>query len=119
MSDMLTTPALGRLERFLDVSVFRYSLISSNLANIDTPGYRTQDVNFLNELRRASGGLEYASYQPAVRRVQGLLERPDGNNVSLERESLLLAQTQLAFNAGVQLLRAEFRRLSIAINEGK
>jgi flagellar basal-body rod protein FlgB len=119
MSDLMSTPALGRLERFLDVSVFRHSLISSNLANIDTPGYRTRDVNFLSELRRAGSGLEYASYQPAARPVQGLLERPDGNNVSLERESLVLARTQLAFNTGVQLLRAEFRRLSLAINEGK
>jgi flagellar basal-body rod protein FlgB len=53
-----------------------------------------------------------------ARVVQGLLERPDGNNVSLDRETLLLARTQLGFNTAVQLLRAEFRRLSQAINEG-
>jgi flagellar basal-body rod protein FlgB len=47
------------------------------------------------------------------------MERPDGNNVSLERESLLLAQTQLQFRAGVRLLRAEFRLLLTAINEGR
>jgi flagellar basal-body rod protein FlgB len=119
MSDFLTNPSLSQLERFLDVSVFRHSLISSNLANIDTPGYRTRDLNFLSELRRADTGLEYASYQPVSRPVEGLLERPDGNNVSLERESLLLARTQLGFNMGVQLLRAQFQRLSLAINEGK
>src|SRR5579883_2655405 len=47
MSDsaFLATPALARLERYLDVSVFRHSLISSNLANIDTPGYRTRDLD--------------------------------------------------------------------------
>lgn len=121
MSDfaLIGTPALAKLERFLDVSVFRHSLISSNLANIDTPGYRTRDIDFAGELRRASGGMEYASSAPMARPVEGLLERPDGNNVSLERESLLLARTQLGFNEGVQLLRAEFRRLSLAINEGK
>lgn len=116
---LLGTPAMERLERYLDVSVFRHSLVSSNLANIDTPGYRTRDVDFAAELRRATGGLQYASLQPMARPVEGLLERPDGNNVSLERESLLLARTQLGFNTGVQLLRAEFRRLSLAINEGK
>jgi flagellar basal-body rod protein FlgB len=121
MSDsaFLATPALARLERYLDVSVLRHSLISSNLANIDTPGYRTRDLDFEGELRRAQGDLQYALHTPMARPVLGLLERPDGNNVSLERESLLLARTQLGFNAGVQLLRAEFRRLSLAINEGK
>lgn len=113
-------PALSRLERYLDVSVQRHSLISSNLANIDTPGYRTLDIDFDAELRRAAGPeLQYALHPPMARPVLGLLERPDGNNVSLERESLLLARTQLGFNTGVQLLRAEFRRLSLAINEGK
>jgi len=47
-----------------------------------------------------------------------LLERPDGNNVSVERESLLLAQNQLRFQVAVQFLKAEFHRLSSAINGG-
>jgi flagellar basal-body rod protein FlgB len=118
-SSLIGTPSLAQLERFLDVSVFRHSLISSNLANIDTPGYRTRDVDFATELHRASGEIQLADFTPASRPVQGLMERPDGNNVSLERESLLLARTQLGFNAGVQLVRAEFKRLSLAINEGK
>jgi len=46
------------------------------------------------------------------------MERPDGNNVSLERESLLLADTQLRFNLGVQLLRDKFKNLLSAIHEG-
>ena len=48
MSDfsLIGTPVLARLERYLDLSVFRHGLISSNLANIDTPGYRTRDVIF-------------------------------------------------------------------------
>ena len=46
------------LGRFLDLTVFRQALITSNLANIDTPGYRTRDVNFRQELERAAGGCE-------------------------------------------------------------
>jgi flagellar basal-body rod protein FlgB len=46
------------------------------------------------------------------------MERPDGNNVSLERESLLLADTQLRFSTGVQLLRDKFKMLLSAIHEG-
>jgi len=117
---MIDTPLLEALGRFLDVNAYRHTLIASNLANVDTPGYRTRDVDFGAELRRAgAAGMEYAIFQPAARQVQGLIERPDGNNVSLERESLLLAETQLRFREGVELIRAEFRRLASAINEGK
>jgi len=117
---MIETPMLQSLERLLDVSVFRHSLLASNLANIDTPGYRTRDINFQAALRQTGAGpFEYDEFTPVARPVQGLVERPDGNNVSLERESLLLAQNQLQFNAGIQLIKVEFRRLSIAINEGR
>ena len=116
---MIDTPATQALGRFLDVNVFRHSLITSNLANIDTPGFRTRDIDFQRELARASGEFEYASFTPMARPVQGLIERPDGNNVSMEREGLLLAETQLRFQTAVQLLRVEFHRLASAINEGK
>jgi flagellar basal-body rod protein FlgB len=123
---MIDTPMTEALGRFLDVDVARVKLITSNLANIDTPGFRTRDLDFRAELARASaqavdnegGSLLYASYTPVVRRVRGLLERPDGNNVSVERESLLLAETQMKFNLGVQLLKDEFHTVSQAINSG-
>ena len=116
---MIDTPMMRVLGQYLDINSFRHTLIASNMANIDTPGYRTRDVNFAAELRRVNGEMEYAEFGPVVRSVQGLLERPDGNNVSLEREGLLLAETQLRYRMGVELLRSEFRRLSVAINEGK
>ena len=117
-SSFLSTPLMPTLERFLDASVLRQGVISSNLANIDTPGYRTRDINFQALLERADGPWAEANFTPTTRPVLGLTERPDGNNVSLERETLLLARTQLGFNAGIQLIRAEFHRLSMAINEG-
>jgi flagellar basal-body rod protein FlgB len=129
---MIDTPMMGALSRFLDVDVARLKLITSNLANIDTPGYRTRDLDFHAELARAgaeetrqeSGNLVYASYPPAsytpiVRRLRGLIERPDGNNVSVERESLLLADTQMKYSLGVQLLKDEFHGISQAINSGE
>jgi flagellar basal-body rod protein FlgB len=125
---MIDSPMIERLSRFLDVDVARHRLITSNLANIDTPGYRTRDLDFRGELARAGaqvagnedGNLSYASYSytPVARPVRGLLERPDGNNVSVERESLLLAETQMKFNLGVQLLRGEFHEISAAITSG-
>jgi len=105
--------------RALELVAFRHSLVASNLANIDTPGYRTRDIDFSRELRRALDGLELPGSAPRVTGVRGLIERPDGNNVSLEREGLMLAETQLRYRLGVQLLRVEFRRLLSAINEGR
>ncbi len=51
---MIDTDMTERLSQFLDVDVARYKLISSNLANIDTPGYRTRDLDFRAELRHAA-----------------------------------------------------------------
>jgi flagellar basal-body rod protein FlgB len=117
---MLETPQMAQIGRFLDVLAFRDQLIASNLANVDTPGYQTVDINLEQELERAPGSLQFASFSPApvVHEVRGLMERPDGNNVSVEREGLLLAETQLRYNVAIELLRAEFHRLSSAIEEG-
>ncbi|HEV2469756.1 MAG TPA: flagellar basal body rod protein FlgB [Candidatus Sulfotelmatobacter sp.] len=122
---MIETSMTDALGRFLDVDVARYKLISTNLANIDTPGYRTRDLDFHAELRRAAensdeNGAHFAiaSIGPVTREVRGLMERPDGNNVSVERESLLLAESQMKFNLGVQLLKDQFHTISLAINSG-
>jgi len=116
---MIDSPTIRALGRLLDVSVVRSQLITSNLANIDTPGYHARDINFRQELDRANGDsqLSYADFSPVVRQVEGLGSRPDGNN-GLEREGLLLAETQLRFQTGVQLLKAEFHRILSAIREG-
>ena len=116
---MMSTPLIQFLEHFLTVTSNRQSLVINNMANIDTPGYRTQDVDFRAELQRAVGGTEEATMSPVSQNVRGLLERPDGNNVSMDREGLLLAETQMQFRIGVQFIRSEFHRIVNAINEGK
>lgn len=116
MNDV-STPMMYLLEKFLDVTSQRHKLVVGNMANIDTPGYQTKDIDFRGELQRAVADGP-ASFTPVVRSVQGLLQRPDGNNVSLDREGLLLAETQMQFGLGVQLLRHEFQNLLSAINEG-
>jgi len=125
---MIDTPLMRGLERVLDVSAFRHQIIAANLANIDTPGYRTRDLRpFAREIERAMDGGESSltgqsltgqSFTPIAHEIRGLLERPDGNNVSVERESLLLAQNQLRFQVAVQFMKAEFHRMSLAITGG-
>ncbi|HUX65942.1 MAG TPA: flagellar basal body protein [Terriglobales bacterium] len=112
---LFDAPILNHLEGYLDVAAARQSLIASNMANIDTPGYRTQDLNFQTALSDAEAGLNPGAAQETV---PGLLQRPDGNNVNLDRESFLMAQTQLQYSTGIALLKEEFHRLSMAINGG-
>jgi len=123
---MIETPLMRGLERVLDQAAFRHQVLATNLANIDTPGYRTRDARtFAGEIVRAMAGDgpegapgESAFMSPAAYEIRGLSERPDGNNVSVERESLLLAQNQLRFEVAVAFLKSEFHRLSNAINGG-
>ena len=105
------------LERFLEVTTDREQTIAANMANVDTPGYHTKDVNFKQALMQA-GDNSAAQLTPVVSEVSGLMERPDGNNVNLDRESMLLAQSQLQFQMGTQMVKAQFHQLLSAINGG-
>lgn len=115
----LNTPQLMLLERYLDVSSMRQSLVSTNIANIDTPGYHTRDVDFRGELQRVINGDDTGVTSPFVVPVRGLIARPDGNNVSVDRESLLLAEVQLKFRIATTILHAQFAQLNLAIKEGQ
>ena len=105
------------IERYLDLAAKRQELIVSNMANVDTPGYHTRDLDFETELRRASDETNPAS-EPQVVEVEGLMQRPDGNNVNMDREGLLLAKTQLQFSIGAQMLKHQYQQLLDAIKEG-
>jgi flagellar basal-body rod protein FlgB len=116
---MQTTTALGdALGKYLDLTSQQMQLTASNMANVDTPGYKTEGIDFEQEfskqLSSSSGvpGLEgaHGSVQP----VGGLVSRPDGNNVSMDREGLQLAKTQLQFRLGEQLLKNEFSNVMSA-----
>jgi len=115
----LNSAPLALLERYLDVTTMRQTLISTNIANVDTPGYHTRDVDFRGELQRAMNGEDTSATSPFVLPVRGLIARPDGNNVSVDRESLLLAEVQLQFKAATALLRSQFAELGTAIREGQ
>src|ERR1700757_4718295 len=111
-------------ESYLRLAASRQQIISANMANIDTPGYHTRDIDFQHELSRAldtplmktGDGSGTVQLLPVVRQVPGLMERPDGNNVNLDREGLLLAETQLQYELGIQLIKTEFHQQLNAIN---
>ena len=115
----LNSAPLMLLERYLDVATMRQTLVTTNLANIDTPGYHARDVDFRGELARAMNGEDTSATSPFVFPVRGLLARPDGNNVSVDRESLLLAEVQLQFKSATAVMRAQFAQINTAIREGQ
>jgi flagellar basal-body rod protein FlgB len=106
------------LEGFLKVTNDRQQMIVSNMANIDTPGYHTKDIDFQSAMKQVINDGGAPQMEPASQELDGLPERPDGNNVNIDRESLLLSQTQLQYQIGVQLIKSEFHKLLTAIKEG-
>lgn len=119
---MTSVPVLSELERYLSLTNKRETVIAANMANIDTPGYHTQDFNFGQALQQAMASAPGAESSPAtsvrLRKVPGLLERPDGNNVDMDRESMLLSEVQLQSQLGTQLMKGRFHQLLTAINGG-
>lgn len=115
---------LANLESYLKLTTLREKVVTANMANVDTPGYRTRDINFSQEMNRAMNDAGYqsaggaAQLNPVAYTVGNLLERPDGNNVSLDREGTLLAEVQLQHQLGVQLIKHHFHSLLTAINGG-
>ena len=115
---MASPPSLDVLQGYLKVITDRQQMIVSNMANVDTPGYHTKDIDFQSAMRQVMNDGDDAQLQPASMELQGLPERPDGNNVNIDRESLMLSQTQLQFQLGVQLVKSEFHTLYTAIKDG-
>ena len=97
----------------MDLLSARQKLVASNVANADTPGYRTRDIDFQSEFLNAMGG------PPRISEVNDLPVKNDGNNVSLDREARLLAENALRFQVASQLMKSQLRAVRSAISEGK
>ena len=98
----------------MDLLSMRQKLVSSNIANADTPGYKTQDLNFQSDFQALLAGSS-----PQAVEVSGLPTRNDGNNVDLDREARLLAENAMRFNVASNLMRTQFQQIKNAIQEGK
>ncbi len=128
LSDSAIIAALGRQ---MTRAVARETIAASNLANLDTPGYRAQELDFDETLQRELGGaltvatteeghLPLASAAGAnARDASGLPTRRDGNNVQLDHELLSMSKAAGDFSAAQTALAAKFRLVRYAINEGR
>lgn len=148
----ITTPLANELANYLDLSALELKVTAQNMANVDTPGYRTVGFNFAEAMQQSVEQMEQrklaqesqiaatdgfggafaamdaadntatppaASDPVAFHQVGGLLERPDGNDVSVDREGLNMAKAQLQFNVGLTLLKQQYAIVMDAINVDK
>lgn len=95
-----------------------HSVLSQNIANVNTPGYKTQQMDFkelINQLdsRAAQQG---RVDEVSVQEVEGLAERVDGNNVDLEREVSQLKKNALAAQAYSHLMASRLETMRRAIS---
>jgi flagellar basal-body rod protein FlgB len=125
ISDDAIVAALGRQ---MTAAVAKQVVAASNLANVDTPGYRAKDVSFDDVFAQemAKGGLATTNPAhmtaagnelPPATEVEGLQARRDGNTVQIDRELLQMTKASTDFTAAQTALAAKFRLIRYAISE--
>ena len=116
------------LNKDLDGLWARQQAISDNIANFETPGYKTKSVSFEDQLKAALDGDGSDTRQKAMDAVDGVQPvmteaddetfRADGNGVDLEQQNVELARTELNYSTSLQMMSDNFARLKTAITGG-
>ncbi|MFV9509865.1 flagellar basal body rod protein FlgB [Tepidibacillus sp. LV47] len=130
--------SIQSLERAMDVSSLRQRLITSNIANIETPGYKTKDISFADILKQEQSNVnnfsfkgyrthpshfqitsQSNSYQHRIITDNRTSMLNNGNNVDIDFEMTKLAENNIWYNTLSQLINKEFSMLRLVINEGR
>ena len=132
---MLQTDAynyINVLDKALDASNLRETVITNNLANINTPGYKRREVDFESLLRQELDKIKWNSLDEKMNDVQlshlnagvhfdmhayGYDYRLDGNNVDVDVENTELASEQLRYQLISDSVTQEFSRLQKAMGK--
>lgn len=131
----LTMDIVGKA---LDGASLRQQIITNNMANIDTPGYKAMEVSFEEQLQEAIkdgrvgtrlrtshtrhmqiGNPADREYAPRVSALTGYKYRNDRNSVDIDREMARLAKNSIYYDAMARSMNNEFRLLRMAITEGR
>ena len=115
--DNLFDPQLTNLQRGLDRATQRHGLLVKNLANINTPGYHRQDMDFNIELEGAAKRFDLKRLDDGS--SDGGPLREDGNNVEMEREVTAIAETELRYQMLTDMTKRYFSGLRNVIREGR
>lgn len=120
------------LEKGLDASWMRSQVISNNIANVDTVGFKSSRVDFESEFQSALNSDGFALKKTRAKHFDisspsnvninvvknsNTSMRMDGNNVDIDYENAELAKNTIYYNTLVQQISSEFRRLNMAISE--
>ena len=118
-----------RFEKYLNLSSFRQKLIGGNIANVSTPGFKSQDINFQQEYERAtsggsrlSGAVTHASHIPLGSHEsrppeieQAKMSEGEMNSVDIDAQVSNLAQNELRYTIAARLLQLKFSGIKKAI----
>lgn len=134
MSDSGFDPVIGALNTSLNLRLVNQNVISSNIANADTPGYKAKKVEFESALRDALGvGSKLPPSESNSRHMVHRATEPvdpeiyddpngveslDGNTVDRAAEMARLAENQLLYDASAEMLKRKLGMLKYAITEG-
>jgi flagellar basal-body rod protein FlgB len=127
-------PTIGALNTALNLRLVNQNVISSNVANADTPGYHSQTMEFEGALRDALGvgnhlkAAETSSHHishhdtdsvdPEIYEDPNGVESLDGNTVDRANEMAKMAENQLLYDASAEMLKRKLGMLKYAITEG-
>ena len=134
-SEVLFSTTMVMLEKLLDFQSQRHNVLATNVAHVDTPGYKGYDLRFSDELKKAVGTkgtlpLKRTNQRhlplgsSKLKEVKGRLvpsndavNRLDGNTVDLDKEMAKLAENNLYYNSTAQILSKKIRSIKTAITE--
>lgn len=128
MQSFLSEGSMLIAQKSLDALWLRQKVISDNIANIDTPGYKSKTVAFEQTLITAVATLSQDEEQfcsaiekisPQIRSNNSTQMREDGNNVDIDAENIELTRVQLQYEYMARALSSELSRMKIAITEGR
>lgn len=122
---------ISTLEQGLDYSATKGKVISQNIANVDTPNYKTKNVSFkdvfsdaqssqVNSYRTDSRHMEFkgSDSQTGIHSSNNFRYRHDGNGVDMDKEQASLASNQIYYNALIDRLNGKFNTLQSVIKGG-
>ncbi|HCR1907819.1 TPA: flagellar basal body rod protein FlgB [Enterobacter kobei] len=116
----------------------RQSILASNMANVDTPGYQARDIDFSSQLKQAvtrnkssqgpltltlTSGHHIAATAPAMSDAQLLYRVPDqpaadGNTVDMDRERTNFADNSVRYQSALTILGTQIKNMMSVINQG-
>jgi flagellar basal-body rod protein FlgB len=114
--ELFDTTQIG-LERALSGASLRQQAIAQNIANVNTPGYRRQDVDFQSALHAAwdEGETSVARVSPSVAADQSAVMRADGSSVDIDNEAASQAENGLQYEAITSVMKVRTTILRTAI----